>query len=168
MLLVICQLSREVIGYELLSFHKPSRFARSTIPEGKWGTTRSLPLASVISDPAQGTGYPIAIRVLTYRGRLRTVNKTLISSFHLLEKTKTFRWRIVEKNSHVFVTWLQSPCYHVLNVSRGTWRTAVINRKLRPITYEACCHSRNTVSCTSHNEILPSSRSIYRPVAQGP
>ena len=27
-----------------VDFHAPSRFARSTIPEEKWGTTRSLPL----------------------------------------------------------------------------------------------------------------------------
>ena len=28
-------------------FHARSRFARSTIPEGKWGTTRSLELPGV-------------------------------------------------------------------------------------------------------------------------
>ena len=29
-------------------FHARSRFARSTIPEEKWGTTRSLPFSSYI------------------------------------------------------------------------------------------------------------------------
>ena len=37
-------ISMTSIDYEWGDFHARSRFARSTIPEEKWGTTRSLSL----------------------------------------------------------------------------------------------------------------------------
>ena len=38
------------------NFHACSRFARSTIPEEKWGTTRSL-LSQIFPSPFKGSNY---------------------------------------------------------------------------------------------------------------
>ena len=44
-------------------FHARSRFARSTIPEEKWGTTRSLSLSRKFAEDALGSKTPLVTQI---------------------------------------------------------------------------------------------------------
>lgn len=76
----------------------------------------------------------------------KAVNKKLIGFYPSVEKTKHLdedKWI----KTLTFSSQLRSPCFDVVNIKR----TAVTNRKLRQITYEAGCHARHIANlCLPH------------------